>query len=137
MRKLCTIWVSMVLFLGACSDFTEIDPKGKNILNRVEDLDLLLNSEYGIYFSNLQTLTSDVYPQLSNIPNLLDESIKTLKGIYLSWDETADRVALTTSDDTYSGLYQIIGQVANPVLQNVDEAAGDRAMADRLKADRK
>ena len=36
MRKLCTIWVSMVLFLGACSDFTEIDPKGKNILNRVE-----------------------------------------------------------------------------------------------------
>ena len=135
MRKLCTIWVSMVLFLGACSDFTEIDPKGKNILNRVEDLDLLLNSEYGIYFSNLQTLTSDVYPLLSNIPNLLDESIKTLKGIYLSWDETADRVALTTSDDTYSGLYQIIGQVANPVLQNVDEAAGDRAMADRLKAE--
>lgn len=135
MRKLCTIWVSMVLFLGACSDFTEIDPKGKNILNRVEDLDLLLNSEYGIYFSNLQTLTSDVYPQVSNIPNLLDESIKTLKGIYLSWDETANRESLTTSDDTYSGLYQIIGQVANPLLLNVDEAAGDRAMADRLKAE--
>ena len=58
-----------------------------------------------------------------------------MNGIYTSWDETADRVALTTSDDTYSGLYQIIGQVANPVLQNVDEAAGDRAMADRLKAE--
>ena len=45
MRRLYAIWISMALALGACSDFTEIDPKGKNILNRVEDLDLLLNYE--------------------------------------------------------------------------------------------
>lgn len=135
MRRLYAIWISMALALGACSDFTEIDPKGKNILNRVEDLDLLLNYEYDISASDIRIVVNDGYPGITNIPNLLNESIKTLNGIYTSWDETADRVALTTSDDTYSGLYQIIGQVANPVLQNVDEAAGDRAMADRLKAE--
>lgn len=135
MRKLYAIWIGMALFFGGCSDFTEIDPKGKNILNRVEDLDLLLNSEYYISFSNVRTLTNDVYPAISIIPNLLNESIKTLSGVYVSWDETTDRVALTTSDGFYSGLYQIIGQVANPVLQNVDGAEGDRAMADRLKAE--
>ena len=135
MRRLYAIWISMALALGACSDFTEIDPKGKNILNRVEDLDLLLNYEYYISASDIRIVVNDGYPGITNIPNLLNESIKTLNGIYTSWDETADRVALTTSDDTYSGLYQIIGQVANPVLQNVDEAAGDRAMADRLKAE--
>ena len=135
MRRLYAIWISMALALGACSDFTEIDKKGKNILNRVEDLDLLLNYEYYISASDIRIVVNDGYPGITNIPNLLNESIKTLNGIYTSWDETADRVALTTSDDTYSGLYQIIGQVANPVLQNVDEAAGDRAMADRLKAE--
>ena len=116
MRRLYAIWISMALALGACSDFTEIDPKGKNILNRVEDLDLLLNYEYYISASDIRIVVNDGYPLITNIPNLLNESIKTLNGIYTSWDETADRVALTTSDDTYSGLYQIIGQVANPVL---------------------
>ena len=41
-KKICVILLGLVLFLIGCSDFTEIDPKGKNILNRVEELDLLL-----------------------------------------------------------------------------------------------
>ena len=136
MRKLCTIWVSMVLFLGACSDFTEIDPKGKNILKTVEDLNLLLNYEYSLYGGNyVMNLTGDVYPQMTNIPNLLSESPRTLKSIYVAWDESADRVSLTNSDDIYTTLYEICGQVANPVLQNIDDAEGDRMKAEQLKAE--
>ena len=135
MRKLCTIWVSMVLFLGACSDFTEIDPKGKNMLNRVEDLDLLLNYEYYLRIDNKQALlVNDIIPR-ENVPNLLTETIRTLNGIYISWDEEADRAALVDNDDTYRELYNVIGKVANPVLLNVDAASGDRTMANRLKAE--
>ena len=43
---------SLLLFFGligaGCSDFTEIDPKGKNTLNRMEDLDLVLNYTYSL-----------------------------------------------------------------------------------------
>lgn len=134
MRKIYLVLISAILFAGACSNFTEITPKGRNILNQVEDLDMLLNNEYSISLYNLRTLTSDVYPQM-NIPDLLNESPKTLTGIYMTWDETTDRVALTTSDNVYNQLYEIIGQIANPVLLNINAAEGDQTLAKQLKAE--
>lgn len=135
MNRIHAIIISLTLLVSGCSDFTEIDPKGKNILNRVEDLDLLLNYEtYSTIGSKQTVLVNDTYP-FTNIPNLLTESIRTLNGIYVSWDEDADRVSLTSDDPTYTGLYNIIGKVANPVLLNIDEAEGDEKMAKRLKAE--
>ena len=128
-----TVWVLCLLF--ACSDFTEIDPKGKNTLSRVEDLNLLLNNEYEVRLKTLNELINDVYPQTVNIPSLLDESIKTLGGVSLTWDEKTDRAALTNSDNKYTGLYDIIGKVANPVLLNVDGATGDSRLATQYKAE--
>ena len=128
-----TVWVLCLLF--ACSDFTEIDPKGKNTLSRVEDLNLLLNNEYEVRLNTLNELINDVYPQTVNIPSLLDESIKTLGGVSLTWDEKTDRAALTNSDNKYTGLYDIIGKVANPVLLNVDGATGDSRLAAQYKAE--
>ena len=120
MNKIYATIIGLALFVSGCSDFTEIDPKGKNILNRVEDLDLLLNYEYYLRVDNKQAiLINDLYPQVTNIPNLLTESIPTLNGIYVSWNEDADRAALVDGDDTYTELYNIIGKVANPVLLNV------------------
>ena len=72
---------------------------------------------------------------MTNIPDLINQSPRTLRSIYVSWDETSDRVSLTTSDEIYTALYQIIGQVANPVLLNIDDAEGDREKANRLKAE--
>ena len=136
MKKIYVIIIGLALLAGSCSDFTEIDPKGKNVLNRVEDLDLLLNYEYYLSVSNKQVvLINDFYPSLVNIPNLLTESIRTLNGAYVSWDENANRTELVETDNTYTELYSIIGKVANPVLLNVDAASGDRTMANRLKAE--
>ena len=136
MNKIYATIIGLALFVSGCSDFTEIDPKGKNILNRVEDLDLLLNYEYYFRSDNKQAvLINDLYPMGAIIPNLLTESIPTLNGIYISWDEKADRAALVDSDDTYTELYNVIGKVANPVLLNVDAATGDRTIAERLKAE--
>ena len=134
MRKyILTIWI--ISIMTACSNFTEIDPKGKNILNRVEDLNLLLNSNYGVSCMNVAFLVNDIYPQFVNIPNLLTETIKTLDGTFATWDESADRAALTDSDDIYSNLYGIIGKVANAVLSNVDAATGDPLNAKQVKAE--
>ena len=134
-KKICVILLGLVLFLIGCSDFTEIDPKGKNILNRVEELDLLLNYNYSLYAPEASYFVNDCYVQLTNIPALLNETIKTNKYAYFTWDESVDRVALTESDRKYTSLYEMIGKVANPVLLNVDEASGDRGVADRLKAE--
>ena len=122
------------LFMG-CAEFTEIDPKGKNTLNRVADLDLVLNYTYSFGCSDAQALVNDIFIPMTNVPNLVNETIKTLNGIYTTWDEKSDRVALTNSDGKYSTLYGYIGKIANPVLLNIDNASGDRVMADRLKAE--
>ena len=125
----------LIGWLTGCSDFTEIDPKGKNILNRVEDLDLVLNAHYDVSCEDVAFMMNDIFPQFVNVPNLLTEKIKTLNGVFATWDETADRAALTATDDKYSNLYAIIGKVANAVLLNIDGATGNRAKADQLKAE--
>jgi hypothetical protein len=40
------ILFGLMLLISACSKFTEITPKGANILNRVSDLDLLMNFNF-------------------------------------------------------------------------------------------
>lgn len=136
MKNRLYIWICCtVCLIGGCSDFTEIEPKGKSTLSRVEDLNLVLNHEYYVRLEALSVLINDIYPQVVNIPNLLDESIKTLNGIAATWDETSDRAALTQSDYKYTGLYEVIGKIANPVLLNADHARGDRALANRYKAE--
>lgn len=42
------LFAALVLLpvFGGCSDFTDITPKGQSILNKVEELELLLNDEY-------------------------------------------------------------------------------------------
>lgn len=136
MKRLQIILIGIFLSLVNCTDFTDIDPKGKNILNTVDDLDLVLNYQYSLPIYNyVMNMMNDIYPQMTNIPDLVNQSPRTLKSIYISWDETSDRASLTTSDEIYTGLYKIIGQVANPVLLNIDNADGDQQKANRLKAE--
>ncbi|MBS7199072.1 MAG: RagB/SusD family nutrient uptake outer membrane protein, partial [Bacteroidales bacterium] len=135
MKNIYKIWFVFILFITGCSDFTEIDPKGKNTLSRVEDLNLVLNYTYSFRNTNILNLVGDVYPQMTNIPTLLNDTIQTLDGICTIWDEAADRAVLTESDTKYTNLYAIIGRVANPVLLNVDHAEGDQILAAQLKAE--
>ncbi len=125
----------VTMLLCGCSDFTDIYPKGKNILNRVEDLDLVLNSRYTVNCSNVTYLVNDCFPQWVNVPDLLTQEIKSLDGVLLTWDEKTYRAALTNSDTKYSSLYSLIATVANAVLLNIDAATGDRVKADQLKAE--
>lgn len=127
--------VCLTLFT-ACADFTDVQPKGKNLLDKVTDLDLLLNSDLSLYhYPDIYVTTGDFYCYFTNITNTASATVKSLKNSFMFWDESVDRVVLTNSDSKYTDFYGIIGKVANPVLLNIDKASGDREMANRLKAE--
>ena len=131
--------IALLLAFAGCAKFTEVDPKGKNLLGTVADLDQLLNYRYAggstMEGSTLATLVNDRYPTLLNIPNTISAPVKTLNSILLTWDDTEDRAALTQMDYPYEDFYSIIGKVANQVLLMADAAEGDRDLANRLKAE--
>src|SRR5690554_3435908 len=86
-----------LLFFINCSDFTDITPKGQSILNKVEELELLLNDEY----TQLQSweamyLVNDNIPT-QNIVELItrhEEGMPSVESVLLTWDETVDRTSI-------------------------------------------
>lgn len=139
-RIIYTLSALLVLILNACEDFTEIEPKGKNLLTTVNQLDALLNYEY--YYIGYQydaedqeLLIGDMFPITENIPNLLSSKNNSLNKIYLTWDSQSDRLPYSIRDSRYNDFYKIIGSVANPVLMQIDNASGDSHKANQLKAE--
>lgn len=146
--------VGLIFLLPACSKFTEFTPKGKNILNRVSDLDLILNfnysynsavaanSEAGTTTANeafnphdAAEVVNDLYPSTTNVVNLIASGTKTLPFALMTYDESIDRKALALSDLKYEKMYFIINNVCNVVLSKADAASGDQVKAKQLKAE--
>lgn len=150
----CFILGSFISLLSGCSKFTEITPKGSNILNRVSDLDLILNYNFS-YNSNVtptslagttsageafnpqdaEVLVDDLYPLAVNVTTLLSSSTKDLNYTLITYNESIDRKNLAVSDAKYEKMYFIINNVANVVIKNADIASGDRIKASQLKAE--
>lgn len=129
---------ALLLALVGCSDFTDIQPKGMNLLDKVEDLDMLLNYTFSQTPMEQMYLVNDFLPSMANVATLIanqEAGIPTINSILVTWNETGDRAGLTVGDSKYEGFYAVIGKVANPVLSNVDQASGSRATADRIKAE--
>ncbi len=132
------LMVIAALTFASCEKYTTITPKGKNILNRVSDFDYLMNFNYvgnNFKFDEPAALVNDIYPRLVNVPNAISSPNKDLNYTLITYDETIDRVNLTTSDIKYENLYSIISTVANIVIENIDQANGDRSKANQLKAE--
>lgn len=128
---LAIVWVGM---LSGCEKFTEIEPKGRNLLSTASDLDLLLNDPYfGFQVVRTMPLTSGIYN--TNIALLKKEPIKTFNYAVVFWDAGIDRAALRPSCPIYESIYSIIGKTANPVIARADAARGDRLLANRYKAE--
>jgi hypothetical protein len=147
----------ILAFLGsllpACKKFTEITPKGSNILNRVSDLDLLLNFNFTANAATGDTLATkttaqaafspydagnlvnDTYAYATNIPSLITSKQQTLNYAYTVYDEAVDRKTLAVTDVKYEKLYFIINNVCNVVLKNADISSGDRVKASQIKAE--
>jgi hypothetical protein len=140
MRKILYC-LSLLVVLSGCAKFTDIDPKGKNLLSTVTDLDQLLNYQFGasnyIGAREASILVNDEFPIATNIPNLVSARAKTIDQILVTWDESEDpaRALLTTADRVYELYYSIISKVANPVILMANTVSGDRDMANRLQAE--
>lgn len=156
MRKLIysLLAASVVFVLPGCSKFTEITPKGYNVLSSVSDLDLLMNFDYSLNGSvrdtalaarttaqnafqanDAEVLVNDIYPRIVNVPNLISLGVKSLDYALVTYDETVDRKTLAVTDIKYEKLYAIINNVCNVVLIKADAAKGDQVKAKQLKAE--
>lgn len=125
----------------ACDDFTDIQPKGENLLSSTSDLELLLNTdEYGSLSNNdFLIIGSNILYNYQNIPSLLAVENKgraaTLYG-YFDDEVSLNKIAaLTNTDDIYTSCYNIIGRVSNPILKQLPSASGDEATKNTLKAE--
>jgi tetratricopeptide (TPR) repeat protein len=138
MKKILSFAVMItIVFLSGCAKFTDITPKGQNLLNRASDLDLLLNVNYSgqAYDYIRQTmLINDNYLLAENVPNAIS-GVQSMKKILLTYDETGDRAGLVATDPIYEGLYATISKVANIVITMGDQASGDAQLIKQLKAE--
>lgn len=127
----------LIAFLSGCAKFTDITPKGQNLLNRASDLDLLMNVNFSgsAYDHMRQTmLINDNYLLAENVPNVIS-GVQSVNKILLTYDETGDRAGLTATDSRYEGLYATISKVANIVITMGDQASGDVQLIKQLKAE--
>lgn len=128
---------SVMFAFASCSDFTDVQPKGKNLLTTTTQLEMLLNVPFDQDDGDGPQFVGDKIATLSNIPTLLSQPTPTRNSIILSWDESLqDKMAeLTSSDGEYSDYYGVIGTIANPILMNIGAASGDEAMKNQLRCE--
>jgi len=127
----------LIAFLSGCAKFTDITPKGQNLLNRASDLDLLMNVNFsGSAYDHLRQtlLINDNYLLAENVPNVIS-GVQSINKILLTYDQTGDRAGLTATDSRYEGLYATISKVANIVITMGDQASGDVQLIKQLKAE--
>ena len=73
--------------LSSCSDFTEIDQKGMNLLSTTDQLEMLLNQEYNIRIADIQRVCGSVQYYPGNVGTVLANPVKTTTQILLKYDE--------------------------------------------------
>ncbi len=126
------------LLFTSCEEFTDLQPKGKNLLSTTTDLELLLNYEFYFGADAFREMAGDMVYAYSPVANELNRETPTLRTIRWTWDETKlqKQAELTASDSEYSEWYGIIGTVSNPVIAKIDAATGgDQAKKAQLKAE--
>lgn len=149
-----TLAIAILFLLPSCDKFTDITPKGKNLLANVSDLETILNfnfsqngsvqvgsaaarttAEDAFLFDDVNLLIDDLYPYLQNVNTLISAPTKSLDFALMTSNESVDRKVLSATDIKYSKLYFIINNVANAVIANADNANGDKAKASQYKAE--
>lgn len=138
MKKIIySILAVAVLMFTSCDDFTDLQPKGKNLLTSTDQLEMLLNNESLGCGRDMRVIAGDMIYTGSNVANILSQPTKTRDAIIWTYDEASlDKMAeLTPSDEDYTLFYGFIGTVANPILSKVDEASGDESTKKQIKCE--
>lgn len=85
-------YIAVMALLGSvafcsCSDFTEIDQKGMNLLDTTDQLDMLFNQEYSYSVSDLLRLCGSVHYYPGNVGTVINNPVKSTTQILLKFDE--------------------------------------------------
>lgn len=126
-----------LILLSSCEDFTDMQPKGMNLLSNTDQLEMLLNQEMDFECKDMRIMSGDMIYAYSSVATTLNQPTKTRNAIMWSYDESSlDLMSeLTASDDDYDSFYGTIGTICNPVLQKVDESEGDASKKNQLKCE--
>jgi len=128
------------LLMTSCADFTDIQPKGENLLSSTDDLELLLNTDtYDFYSMDCWRIGSNIIYAYDDVtvPLLVENKTKAalLNGFFDDQASLNRLASLTNSDNIYSACYNIIGRVSNPILNQLESASGTEAKKNTLKAE--
>ena len=136
-KVIYSLLFGVALLAGSCSDFTDVQPKGKNLLATTDQLEMLLNSEFDMDDKDMRHIAGDMIYAFENVPTMISRPNKTRSSILISWDEdNMDKLAeLTASDNHYSGCYAVIGRISNAILSRVDDAEGPETVKNQLKCE--
>lgn len=127
------IALSLVLFLSSCD--MDIVPKGQSTLENATDLEMLLNNK-ALGESAYKTCGVLVNEGYSGGSTPLSERIweKSLLGIHLRYDESANREEVASTDTKYNNIYKYVNYM-NVIIGKVDAAAGDEQLKKSIKAE--
>lgn len=142
MKKIFLLLTVSVLALSSCNglyeDFTDLKPKGKNLLSSADELELLLNLEMMYMgYTDFKTVASDIITGNDPYMTVLSQPKPTRTSIMWTYDDSKmnDLADLTNTDATYTDMFSLIGTVCNPILGNVEFATGDKAKKDQVAAE--
>lgn len=136
-KVIYSLLIGATILAASCSKFTDVQPKGKNLLATTDQLEMLLNQEFDLDDSDMRQMAGDIISAFENIQTMLSRPNKTRQAIILSWDEAnIDKMAeLTMSDGTYSKAYGVIGKISNAILSKIDDASGPESVKNQLKCE--
>lgn len=136
MKKKILYFLLSCLVLASCDSKLDIVPKGQVTLQKVSELELLLNQEYmisSIPGDNLGILCGETVGYFDALSAVLAQK-NTCKYALLACDEGVDRAVLTTQDACYNDLYRYINYM-NVVITQAADAQGDDSRKPLLVAE--
>lgn len=122
--------------LTACDSRLDIVPKGQVTLQKVSELELLLNQEFmlsSLPGDNLGIICGETVGYFDAISAVLSQK-NTCKYALLTCDEQVNRAVLTTQDACYNDIYKYVNYM-NVVINNMPQAQGDESRKPLLVAE--
>lgn len=121
------------LFIS-CDDELDIIPKGKSTLETVSDLEALLNQEWHLSdVTDLLVICNEALGYMISVPGTMEQK-NSLEYAYLTFDESIDREALSTSDARYNTIYRFINYM-NVLISKMPDADGDSKLKSQYIAE--
>ncbi|MDE6022072.1 MAG: RagB/SusD family nutrient uptake outer membrane protein, partial [Muribaculaceae bacterium] len=136
-KTILTASLAILLSLSACDSKLDIKPLGKTTLDKVEDLESLLNRlpqlSSGDDVFDLELICDNAYWKWQGVPEKLSNK-HSIEYAYLTYDESIDRADLEDSNYRYNTLYSRINYM-NVVISKIPIAKGDESRKAQLIAE--